>query len=633
MMLNKNDDETTKKLSQEINEAIENLPDVLKKPLQTQIKKEAEIVEPTKIIFDFSHPYISIQYKKSKIDINLDEMDFRREVRTRLDMDYFFKNGKLLYPRNINVFGRILKFYPDGIGFNVYTPAFIMAAGECFEETNHRAEELQFLRQITLDNVDDYEDVDGNKLKLPIEPKDPPPFKNQKVGLHYTSQLMPFALLWEMGTGKTRTAIETFVYHKKRGNVDKCLVVCPLSVMDNWENEIIKWSDCTSDVLRGPRDQKVEILANTLADFIIMNYESVAILEEALHTWIDSGTMIVADESTKVKNPNAKRSKALIKLGFMTKYKIIMTGTPVTQHAYDLFTPFLFLDCGETFGLKYDDFLNTYFQQYGYKWVPYSGSLERISNRMYTRALRFLKKDCLDLPDKMYVERAVELPEYNRQRYNEMVQYAITEIENSQQVTAAIILVQLLRLSQITSGFVKDVDSKEVNFTENPKLDALEDIFEELGLDEDNNGDEDNHNKVVIWTRFHHDVKNIMALCARMKIGAVPLYGEIEEQQRSRNVAKFQEDKETKVLVGTTATGGLGINLTAGNTVVYFSNTYSLQDRLQSEDRTHRAGQARKVTYIDIVAKNTIDQGILKILKQKKNVADVVTKDNLRSIL
>lgn len=624
---------STEELAREINEALNSLPAEFQKPLQTQIKKEAEVVEKTKIIFDYSHPYIMVQYKKAKTDISLSEMNFRNDIRYRLDMDYVYKNGKLVYPRNINIFAKILEFFPDGIMFNEYTPAFIFAATECFEEITKRAEELQLLRQITLDNVDNVD------KKINIELKEPQPFKNQKVGLYYTASIMPFALLWEMGTGKTRTAIETFVYHRKRGNVDKCLVVCPLSVMDNWESEINKWSNCTSDVLRGSKDQKVEILANSLADFIIMNYESIATIIEALTGWIDSGTMIIADESTKVKNPSAKRSKALVKLGYATKYKIIMTGTPVTQHAYDLFTPFLFLDSGETFGLKYDDFLARYFYQYGYKYVPLPGALEKISNRMYTRALRFLKKDCLDLPDKMYVERIVDLPEYNRQKYNEMVQLAITQIENSEKVTAAIILVQLLRLSQITSGFVKDVCGQEIPFTDNPKLNALEDIFEELGLEENGitngNGEtiEENHNKVVVWTRFTHDVESIMALCRRMNIGAVSLYGEIEEQQRSKNVAKFQEDKNTKVLVGTTATGGLGINLTAGNTVVYYSNSYSLQDRLQSEDRTHRAGQLQKVTYIDILAKNTIDQGIVKILKQKKNVADVVTKDNLRSIL
>jgi len=622
---------STEELFKEISGAIENLPVELQKPLQTQIKKEAELVEKNRIIFNFEHPHITIQFKKSKTDISLDEMEFRYDIRDKLEENYLYKNGKLLYPNNINIFSRILKYCPDGTGFYEYTPAFIFAASECFENVQRRSEELQFLRQITLDNVDDFEDEDGHKLKLSIKQKEPEAFKNQKVGLHYTSSIMPFALLWEMGTGKTRTAIETFATYRQRGEIEKCLVVCPLSVMDNWESEINKWSDYSSEVLRGHRDQKVEILANTMADFIIMNYESVPIIEEALRTWVDQAAMIIADESTKVKNPSAKRAKALVKLGFLTKYKIIMTGTPVTQHAYDLFTPFLFLDSGETFGLKYDDFLAKYFMQYGYKYVPKSGALEKISNRMYTRALRFLKKDCLDLPDKMYTERIVELPEYNRTKYNEMVQWAITQIENSDNVTAPIILVQLLRLSQITSGFVKDALNQEVNFTDNPKIDALEDIFDDLALDDNNNGEDTN--KVVIWTRFHRDVHNIMALCQRMNIKSVPLYGDIAEQDRARNISKFQNDKSVKVIVGTTATGGLGINLNSANTVIYFSNSYSLQDRLQSEDRVHRAGQTQKVTYIDIVAKNTIDQAILKILKQKKNVADVVTKDNLRQFI
>ena len=477
------------------------------------------------------------------------------------------------------------------------------------------------LHSLTLETVESAVDEDGKKLEYPVETKDGKPFKNQFLGLLYTTRIMPFALLWEMGTGKTRTAIETFLFYRKQGKVDKCLIICPLSVMDNWEQEIDKWSDCSVEVLRGNKDQKLEQLDNELADFFIINYESVRVLEEPLSQWADSATMIVADESTKIKNPEAKRSKALVKLGYKTEYKLIMTGTPVTQHVYDLFTPFLFLDSGETFGLRYDIFLDRYFWQEGYRRIPKAGALDQISNRMYTKGLRFLKKDCIDIPDKMYVQRQVELPEYNKSKYDEMVRYAITEIENSEKITASIILVQLLRLSQITSGFATDVSHSEVNFTENPKLDALEDILEECD------------GKVVIWARFRQDVRNILTLCSKLEINAVSIWGEVNEQDRANNVRKFQTDDDTRVIVGTPQTGGLGINLTAASTVIYFSNSYSLQDRLQSEDRVHRSGQTNKVTYIDMLAKNTIDIGILKILMGKKNIADIVTEDNLRELL
>lgn len=607
-------------LEQEGNE-METLPSTIVKLPQDHIKKETEQVQNIEYIFDYKHPYISIQFKKPKTMQGYQESEFRSDLSYNLGQ-YIFKGNRFLYPTNIDIFGRILQKYPDGIKYNKYTTAFIMAAGECFEDMEKRAENLQWLRQITIENVEEFTDEVGHKLKYPIDLNgEMKPFKNQFVGLMYTTSMMPFALLWEMGTGKTRTAIETFVYYRRKGKVDKCLVICPLSVMDNWEQEIEKWSHCTSEVLRGNKDTKLELLQNDMADFVIMNYESVRIMEEPLHQWVDSATMIIADESTKVKNPDAKRSKALIKLGFLTKYKIIMTGTPVTQHAHDLFTPFLFLDSGETFGLRYDSFIDKYFMRDGYRLRPYTNSLKQISDRMYTKSLRFLKKDCLDLPDKIYVERYVQLPEYNQQKYDEMVRYAITKIENSDRVTAAIILVQLLRLSQITSGFVVDVGLNEVNFTENPKLDALEDILEET------------EGKVIIWTRFQQDVKNILALCSKLELEAVSIWGEIPEQERSRNVKKFQEDEETRVIVGTPQTGGLGINLTAASTVIYYSNSYSLQDRLQSEDRTHRAGQTNKVTYIDILAKNTIDVGIRKILKEKKNIADIVTKDNLRMLL
>ena len=301
----------------------------------------------------------------------------------------------------------------------------------------------------------------------------------------------------------------------------------------------------------------------------------------------------------------------------MTKNKDILTCSPITQHAYDIFAPYLFLDNGDTFGLNYESFLNTYFWRDGYRLIAQRGCLEEISKKMYKSATRFRKKECIDIPDKVYAHRVVELPAYNKKKYDEMVQWCITQINESQYVTAPVILTQLLRLSQITSGFVVDITKQEVNFEDNPKLEALRDIFEES-----------NGSSIIVWCRFQHDVRNISKLCESMKIPYVELYGETKPDERTKNIKTFQ-DGIAKVIIGTAGTGGHGIDLTAATIVVYYSNSYSLEQRIQSEDRAHRAGQRNQVTYIDILCKSTIDYSIYKILREKKKVSDIVTRDNI----
>lgn len=419
-------------------------------------------------------------------------------------------------------------------------------------------------------------------------------------------------------TGKTRSGVENYLIKKKAKKVSHCLVICPVSMLDKWVDEVEKWSTGIYAVaVKGTKKDKLEILEAD-ADWYVTNYETAMILEKELLEKVDEKWLIILDESTKIKNPHAGRSKTCHKLGLLTDYKMILTGTPVTQHAYDLFSPYLFLDKGETFGLQYDNFINQYYWRSGYRLMAKRGTLEDISDKIFESSTRFRKKDCIDIPDKVYDHVMLELPPYNQQKYNEMVEWCITRIENSEMVTAPVILTQLLRLSQITSGFVVDEYGQIVDFEEQPKLRALQDIIESS-----------NGSKIIVWTRFLHDVERIMAMCKKNKIGAVEMTSRVKQEDRTVNIAKFQSDNGTKLICGTAGTGGHGIDLVAGSIVVYYSNDYSLENRLQSEDRAHRAGQINKVTYIDLLCKGTIDQGIYKILRNKKSVADVVTKDNI----
>lgn len=484
------------------------------------------------------------------------------------------------------------------------------------EFLNKRKEDIvatQFLHSLTVDNV--------GKLPIIYNHSKLKQFKNQHIAQYWGRAINNHAMLWQMGTGKTRSAIETYEIKKEQGQVNHAIVLCPLSMVNKWIDEISEWSGGLAYPIRGTKEEKTETLGEDW-EWLVTTYETFVRMEDDILKIIDDKWFAILDETTKIKNPRAKRSKACHHLGLKTTHKLILTGTPVTQHAYDVFSQFLFLDAGETFGANYDGFLNKYFWRSGWKLIAKSGAPKEISDKMFGKATRFLKKECIDIPDKLYDQRILELPLLNKLKYDEMVKWCITQIEGSDRVTAPIILTQLLRLSQITSGFVKDVTDQEIPFKENPKIDALRDIFES------NNG-----NKIVVWARFQYDIEQIMRLCEEMEIGAVTLYGKDNEQQRWININKFQKESGTKVLAGTAGTGGHGIDLTAATTVVYLSNSYSLEQRLQTEDRVHRAGQVNQVCYIDLLCKDTIDLAIYKILRNKKNIADIVTKDNLRGFL
>jgi SNF2 family DNA or RNA helicase len=482
------------------------------------------------------------------------------------------------------------------------------------EQQNKNIVALQFLHKLKNETIKTF----------PIlyeKDKDVPPFSNQHIAQYWGKSLADHAMLWEMGTGKTRSAIEIYEIKKKQRKVNHALVICPLSMVNKWCDQIGQWSSGIAYPIRGTKEEKAEILQDDW-EWLVTTYETFARYKDDVLAIVNEKWFVILDETTKIKNPRANRSKAAHELGLKTTHKVILTGTPVTQNAYDVFSQFLFLDCGQTFGINYDAFVDRYFWKSGFKLIAMRGALEQIRDKMFNKSTRFMKKDCIDIPEKVYDNRLLELPPYNKEKYNEMVKYAITMIENSAHITAPIILTQLLRLSQITSGFVKDVDNKETEFEHNPKIDALEEILE------DSNGQ-----KVIIWARFQYDVEMIQKLCTKMGIRAVEIYGKTSEQQRYLNVKAFQEQPDVKVIIGTAGTGGHGIDLTAANVVIYYSNSYSLEQRLQSEDRAHRAGQVNQVTYIDLLCKDTIDVAIYKILRSKKSIADVVTKDNLRGLL
>jgi len=287
---------------------------------------------------------------------------------------YLWKGKDLYIPLTKENIDIILSKNPPGKNDN-YLPAFAEACLKQIDRERVNKGKLKALKRLTMETI----------IRRPplINHKNPKPFRNQRIGLEWINKFDGHALLWEMGSGKTRTGIEGFVLKKLKGKVTKGLVVCPAGPMvEKWVDEIHKWSDYDAIALIGTRQQKIEKLGMEY-DFYVINYESVKSLEEEFLKVINEDWLIIADETTKIKNPFSQRTKAMIKIGRLTEHKIILTGTPVTQHAYDLFSQWLFLDNGQTFGLNYENFISKYFWTRGFKKIAKSGALQEISNLVY----------------------------------------------------------------------------------------------------------------------------------------------------------------------------------------------------------------------------------------------------------
>jgi SNF2 family DNA or RNA helicase len=337
-------------------------------------------------------------------------------------------------------------------------------------------------------------------------------------------------------------------------------------------------------------------------------------------------TLMAIDESTTIKTPTAKRTKAILTLGLLAKYRRILTGSPVTKSPLDLYTQCGFLD---SFLLGFDSyyaFRNRYAtmldRNFGGRRVQIVGGYKKLgelSDKLKNFSYRVLKEDCLDLPPKTYIQREVELTDEQKQIYSTMKSAALASLKGKM-ATAPHILTQLMRLHQITCGHLKN-DDDTITEIKNNRIASLLELLEEV------------EGKVIIWANYVYDIKQIVKAVSK-KYGEdsiVQYYGAVEAEKRQSNIEKFQDpESKARFFVGNPQTGGYGITLTAANNMIYYSNGYDLEKRLQSEDRAHRIGQTKSVTYVDLIAPKTIDEKIRKALRKKINIATEVMGEELR---
>jgi SNF2 family DNA or RNA helicase len=302
-----------------------------------------------------------------------------------------------------------------------------------------------------------------------------------------------------------------------------------------------------------------------------------------------------------------------------------MTGSPITKNPLDLYTQCEFLDPYLLDFASYYSFRNRYAEMKtmhlrgrSIQVVSEFKNLGELSETVKTFSERVLKEDCLDLPPKIFMKRHVALTADQKRLYNQMKEQALA-ILNGKMTTTMTVLTQLMRLHQITCGhFTADDGSTQA--VDSNRLNELMSILDET------------EGKAIIWANYQLSVGEIIQRIIKEygEDSYVHYYGLTSQEDRQDNIRKFQNDPNCRFIIGTPQTGGYGITLTQAHTVIYYSNSYDLEKRLQSEDRAHRIGQKKTVTYIDLIAEDTVDEKIVKALRDKINIASEVMGEELK---
>ena len=465
------------------------------------------------------------------------------------------------------------------------------------------------------------------------------PYKHQMLALEKSWHKETYAYFMEMGTGKTKVLIDNMSMLYDKGKIDGALIVAPKGVIKTWyeqelpthlvdhiENMTVLWQP---NITKG-QQEKLESLfeIETALHILIMNVEALSTDKGVKFAakFLNSHKVIMAiDESTTIKTPTAKRTKNIIGLGKYAKYKRIMTGSPVTKNPLDLYSQCEFLDpylldftSYYAFRNRYAEMKTMHLRGRSIQVVDEFKNLGELSDTVKTFSERILKEDCLDLPPKNFTKRHIILTSEQRKAYDQMKKAAMAVL-NGKVTTTMTVLTQLMRLHQITCGHFT-ADDGSVQLIENNRIKELMNVLEET------------EGKAIIWANYQRDITNIIQNIVKVygPGSVVDYYGLTPQEERQDNIKKFQNDDNCRFIVGTTQTGGYGITLTQANTVIYYSNGYDLEKRLQSEDRAHRIGQTKSVTYVDLIAEDTVDEKIVKALRDKINIASEVLGEELK---
>jgi len=452
------------------------------------------------------------------------------------------------------------------------------------------------------------------------------PYAHQRKALERSHDKRNYGYFMEMGCGKSKVLIDNIVWLYEQGRIDTAVVVAPKGVYRNWDDleipthfpenvphEVYVWNP-------SPNKSQAERLKSGIQErgvlrILLANVEGFA--SKKLPAFMGAFTqgssfLLAVDESTTIKNPKAKRTKTLVVFGKKAAYKRILTGSPITKSPMDLYAQCGFMDKSLLGFDSYYSFQGRYavtktqrmgshsfLQIVGYR------NLEELSEKLDTFSYRVTKEEALDLPDKVYVTREVSVTDEQRQHYLTLKKQAIAMFDNGDLVTAPAVITQLLRLQQVLCGHIRTDDGDLIEIP-SKRIGALMEAIEEMT------------GKVIIWSRFRYDIKKIQAEIQRVHgPGSVVTYfGDTTDEQRQQAIKDFQFG-DARFFVANPQTAGFGLTLTAATNVIYYANDFDLATRMQSEDRCHRIGQDNRVTYVDLITPGSIDQRIVRALRDK----------------
>ena len=467
------------------------------------------------------------------------------------------------------------------------------------------------------------------------------PYAHQLKALEMSWNKEVFAYFMEMGTGKSKVLIDNMSMLYDKGKINGVLIIAPKGVYKNWydseipthladhvQKKVVLWQA----LINKKQEQKLSVLFKPEMDLhiLVMNVEAFSTkkgLDFAAKFLSCHETLVAIDESTTIKNPGAKRTKNILRLSKLCKYRRILTGSPVTKSPLDLFTQCYFLDpflldftSYYAFRNRYAEMREAHFGGRSVQLVTSYKNLDELSETLKNFSYRVLKDDCLDLPKKTFMKRIIQMTPEQNKVYQQMKKTALAEL-NGKVTTTMNVITQLMRMQQITCGHFK-ADDGTIQEIKNNRITELIDTVDEI------------QGKVVIWAHWRNDIETIVKHL-KEEYGdnsVVTYYGDTTTEERQEAIKKMQDpNSSVRFLVGTPQTGGYGITLTGASTMIYYSNGYDLEKRQQSEARIDRIGQKKPMTYIDIIAEGTVDEKIVTSLKKKVNIATKVMGEELKA--
>ena len=468
------------------------------------------------------------------------------------------------------------------------------------------------------------------------------PYEHQRIALERSYDKTNYGYFMEMGCGKSKVLIDNMAWLYDQKKIDTAVIVAPKGVYRNWqiseipahlrediEHEVYVWNPNPNKDQQ--RHLKEGIEERKKLRILLINVEGFATtkVRKYMEMFVRGSSFLLAvDESTTIKNPKAKRTKALVAIGKSASFRRILTGSPVTKSPMDLYSQCGFMDTRLLGHDSYYSFQGRYaitrtqrmgshtFQQIvGYR------NLEELSTKLDCFSYRVTKEEALDLPAKIYTVREVNLNDEQRQYYMSLKKAAIVLLNDGELVSAPAVMTQLLRLQQVLCGHLKTDDGDLVEFKTNRMAALLETVEEMSG-------------KVIIWSRFRYDIKKITEELKKVYgcDSTVNYFGDTSDAGRQDAIRKFQFE-DARFFVANPQTAGFGLTLTAATNVIYYANDFNLETRIQSEDRCHRIGQHHPVTYVDLVTRGSIDEYIVRSLRTKIDLSAKTLGEEVRQWL